>query len=307
MKWARNALQRAASKLETVRPSQVLEEERLGQCQQGRDDPANIGAVLSSKYQIVGEFGFGVPSTVWLARDLEYTRDQADKEEFQISKPLDRGSSWHPGYPPVGKAVDLFTIRRPGDDHPCLVQKPMWESFRYLHSTISETHGRLTEDRLQAGLVQAFLALDYLHTECKIVHTGNALIRVLLDIKERFWLCFMLKTDWSYPLDSWSVGALGWDLFQGEHRFYGNDPDGKGYSTRAHLAEAIGNSGPASLGFCLGTRSYEFVTEDGTWKQNIDLPPRLSLEKSEEFLEGRNTKMFLACSKDLLQDRWLND
>ena len=29
--------------------------------------------------------------------------------------------------------------------------------------------------------------------------------------------------------------------------FHGNDPDGKGYSTRAHLAEVIGMLGPPSL------------------------------------------------------------
>ena len=33
--------------------------------------PVNIGDVFSSKYQIIGKLGFGVTSTVWLARDLE--------------------------------------------------------------------------------------------------------------------------------------------------------------------------------------------------------------------------------------------
>ncbi|TWU76164.1 hypothetical protein ED733_002095 [Metarhizium rileyi] len=38
----------------------------------------------------------------------------------------------------------------------------------------------------------------------------------------------MLKTDWSYPVDIWIVGAMVWDLSEGRHLFYGNDPDGKG-------------------------------------------------------------------------------
>ncbi|OAA40668.1 protein kinase domain protein [Metarhizium rileyi] len=38
----------------------------------------------------------------------------------------------------------------------------------------------------------------------------------------------MLKTDWSYPVDIWNVGAMVWDLSEGRHLFYGNDPDGKG-------------------------------------------------------------------------------
>jgi hypothetical protein len=38
-----------------------------------------------------------------------------------------------------------------------------------------------------------------------------------------------------------------WDLFEGRHLFHGNDPDGKGYSTRAHLAEVMGILGPPPL------------------------------------------------------------
>ncbi|GFF62879.1 hypothetical protein IFM60648_00750 [Aspergillus lentulus] len=47
----------------------------------------------------------------------------------------------------------------------------------------------------------------------------------------------MLKIDWSYQVDIWNVGVM--DLFEGKHLSYGNDPDGKGYSTRAHLAEVV--------------------------------------------------------------------
>lgn len=46
--------------------------------------------------------------------------------------------------------------------------------------------------------------------------------------------------------------------------FYGNDPDGKGYSTRAHLAEVIGMLGPPPTDLLRrGIRSHEFFTEDG--------------------------------------------
>ena len=77
MRWASNALRRPPSPpiyfpsgFETVRP-EVLDEERFEHFKQGKYYPANIGDVLSSKYQIVGKLGFGTTSTVWLARDLE--------------------------------------------------------------------------------------------------------------------------------------------------------------------------------------------------------------------------------------------
>jgi hypothetical protein len=46
--------------------------------------------------------------------------------------------------------------------------------------------------------------------------------------------------------------------------FYGEDPDGKGYATRAHLAEVIGMLGPPPLDLLRrGPRSSEFFAEDG--------------------------------------------
>lgn len=46
--------------------------------------------------------------------------------------------------------------------------------------------------------------------------------------------------------------------------FYGNDPVGKGYSTRAHLAEVIGMLGPPPMDLLgRGIRSHEFFAADG--------------------------------------------
>ena len=101
---------------------------------------------------------------------IVYTREEVNQEEFKIYQYLSRVNPSHPGYPHVRTALDTFTIHRPGGDHHCLVQKPMWESFRDLLYR-NPTH-RFTEDLLRAGLMQVFLALDYLHTECKLVHTG---------------------------------------------------------------------------------------------------------------------------------------
>lgn len=46
--------------------------------------------------------------------------------------------------------------------------------------------------------------------------------------------------------------------------FYGDDPDGKGYSTRAHLAEIISLLGLPPLDLIQrGVRSREFFSEAG--------------------------------------------
>lgn len=76
----------------------------------------------------------------------------------------------HPGHPHVASALDSFTIQREGHDHCCLVQRPMWDSFRDLLNR-NPSH-KFSEDLLKAGLQQIFLALDFLHSQCRIVHTG---------------------------------------------------------------------------------------------------------------------------------------
>lgn len=47
------------------------EEEQLDGFRKGVYYPVNIGDVFASQYQVVGKLGFGVTSTVWLARDLQ--------------------------------------------------------------------------------------------------------------------------------------------------------------------------------------------------------------------------------------------
>lgn len=129
-----------------------------------------------------------------------------------------------------------------------------------------------------------------------------------------------LKTPWSYSIDIWNVGCLIWDLYEGKHMFYGQDPKEKMYMTRAHLSEMVALMGPPPMDLLKkGKRSAEFFDEDGQWRGDIPLPDRTSLEESEENLEGSNKEAFLRfirkmiqwrpedrqTAKQLLQDKWL--
>jgi hypothetical protein len=111
-----------------------------------------------------------------------YTREQANGDEFRNYQRLSRASSWHPGYPYLRRALEQVVLPRSGGDHHCLVLKPAWDSWKdVLRYNPSR---RFTEDLLKPGIKILLLALDCLHTECKLVHTGLDYLRSL----SRKWL-----------------------------------------------------------------------------------------------------------------------
>jgi hypothetical protein len=55
-----------------IEDSVAVEEEKRKGPWKGEYYPVVLGSVLDSRYQVVGKLGFGVSSTVWLARDLRY-------------------------------------------------------------------------------------------------------------------------------------------------------------------------------------------------------------------------------------------
>ncbi|GLA41091.1 hypothetical protein AnigIFM63309_008937 [Aspergillus niger] len=175
----------------TIPASTILEEEHFDSFRNGHYCPVNIGDVFASKYQVNGKLGYGSTPTVWLAQDLQshryvtlkiYTRDESHTEEFKIYQHISQANPSHLGYGYVRTALDTFIIPRPGGDRPCLVQQPMWDSFTGL--LLRSSRHRFTEDLLKAGLMQVFLALDYLHTECRVVHTdikGDNILQAIED------------------------------------------------------------------------------------------------------------------------------
>lgn len=80
--------------------------------------------------------------------------------------------SRHPGRNAIRSLLDSFCINGPEDKHQCLVHSPLFESvWEFLHRNPVR---RLPKPVLAFTLRQVFLALDYLHTECQIIHTGIA-------------------------------------------------------------------------------------------------------------------------------------
>jgi len=91
-------------------------------------------------------------------------------DELEMYKRIDRGSKTHSGHSAVRSLLDSFDVDGPEDKHRCLVHPPLWESvLTFLHRNPVR---RLPMPVLAFALKRVFLALDYLHTECQVIHAG---------------------------------------------------------------------------------------------------------------------------------------
>ncbi|KAL4891318.1 kinase-like domain-containing protein [Aspergillus ambiguus] len=130
----------------------------------------------------------------------------------------------------------------------------------------------------------------------------------------------ILGMSWTAKVDIWNVGVLIWDLFEDHHLFDGRGPDGC-HSDAQLLAEMIAMLGPPPAKFLRNSSlSQKYWDISGRWKASEEIP-QISLEDSEEYLEGANKRMFMQfirkmlrwdpderqSARELLTDPWLNN
>lgn len=119
------------------------------------------------------------PRTNFLSRLNSYTTlkvyirsvdEHGENREISIYKKFAQLDNSHPGRNYVRTMLDSFVIQGPQGSHQCLVHQPLWQSmFKLQHGNPKH---RFTEDLLQAMLLHVFVALDYVHSDCGVIHTG---------------------------------------------------------------------------------------------------------------------------------------
>ncbi|QSS54231.1 protein kinase [Histoplasma capsulatum var. duboisii H88] len=175
--------------------SHKIEEETLPDYIASQYYPTRIGEVIKEQYQVVGKLGFGSTSTAWLARDIHGRRyvmlkifvrassmGQRVDDELKMYRCMDQAPKGHPGRKAVRTLLDAFYIDGPEDKHQCLVHPPLWESvLTFLRRNPVE---RLPSAVIAFVLRRLFLALDYMHTECNIVHTDIKADNIMFGIND---------------------------------------------------------------------------------------------------------------------------
>ncbi|PIL26709.1 hypothetical protein GSI_11188 [Ganoderma sinense ZZ0214-1] len=198
----------STASFKTLDPSQRVEEEALSWYNPQAFYPVRIGEVLQSRYQVIGKLGYGAYSTVWLCRDLVQHRYVTIKVCTRNAIPVKRElaalqhldslpKTRHIGRTLVRTLLDQFVLtsepaastdsQSPGTDpdptppqlFQCLVHKPL------LMSLFTFRNGnKLPEDFLKLVLQHVLLALDYLHSEAKLIHTDINENNILLDLDD---------------------------------------------------------------------------------------------------------------------------
>ncbi|PYH35152.1 kinase domain protein [Aspergillus neoniger CBS 115656] len=169
-----------------ILPTSPIEEERSPGYDPRKYYPARIGETVG-KYRIISKLGWGANSTAWLAKDtsrwawqstryvtLKITNSGAEErkaaeDELQVSHHISGLRSEHEGRGYVRLVQDSFQIQGILGDHLCLVfeplREPLWLLGRHLGS-----HG-VPPQVLKAFLRVLLCGLDFLHSECHVIHT----------------------------------------------------------------------------------------------------------------------------------------
>lgn len=105
--------------------------------------------------------------------------DVESADEVGYMKLISSANPSHEGLSYIRTLIDVFDLQGEGVTHTCLVFEPMRE-------TLYQFQRRLPRQRLGLPISKAYVfcllhALDYFHTECRLIHTGASLIHAGLD------------------------------------------------------------------------------------------------------------------------------
>lgn len=173
----------------SVLDSSCLYEEELVPIALQNFYPMQMGEVINDRYQITAKLGFGGRSTVWLARDLRtstkclsnyvsikvtVTNDE-DKEicdnELERLIHITHANRGHSGYYAVRTLLEHYFIHGPAGEHLCLVFEPLRDSLFTLKHHWPDH--KVPAKVLKVVAKVMLQALNYLHTQCHIIHGGK--------------------------------------------------------------------------------------------------------------------------------------
>ncbi|XP_029995385.1 SRSF protein kinase 3 [Sphaeramia orbicularis] len=157
--------------------------------------PVQIGDTFNRRYQVVSKLGWGYFSTVWLCLDLRLGRHvavkvlksgagftQAGHDELTLLRCAGGPTSRPPPSQRIVQLLDEFKVAGVNGVHICLVLELLGPDLRSLQMCLGNPG--LSQPVVKQILTQVLQGLNYLHTQCKIIHTDIKPENILLCLEE---------------------------------------------------------------------------------------------------------------------------
>ncbi|XP_077431614.1 SRSF protein kinase 3 [Vanacampus margaritifer] len=155
-----------------------------------------IGDVFNRRYKVLSKLGWGYFATVWLCVDLGLGGHvavkvlksgdgfaQAGHDELSLLKCTAGPASRHPHSLRIVRLLDEFKVAGDNGVHTCLVLELLGPDLRSLQ--MRSGNARVLQPFVKQILTQVLQGLDYLHAQCKIIHTDIKPENILLCPKKQ--------------------------------------------------------------------------------------------------------------------------
>ncbi|KAB8202462.1 kinase-like domain-containing protein [Aspergillus parasiticus] len=193
--------------------------------------PAKPGEVLANRYQTLVKVGWGVSSTVWLARDLQGHIEEPESvvalkiannnassagHEREAEEHISTVDPSHRGRSLIRTLLDSFEVNGPEGSHSCLVYPPMREP-------LSMYQRRFGDRRMPLPLIKTYIralltGLDYLHKQCRTVRTDLKLENIMVSFEDPTVLADFLESQLEKPM-AFKIDSTGRPVYQSRSDF----------------------------------------------------------------------------------------
>ncbi|XP_035237056.1 SRSF protein kinase 3 isoform X2 [Anguilla anguilla] len=181
--------------LDLEREEMQDEEDPMDYCYGGYH-PVQIGDTFNRRYQVLRKLGWGYFSTVWQCLDLRLSRHvavkvlksaagftQAAQDELALLRCVCGPNRKHPQSQQVVQLLDEFKLAGENGIHVCLVLELLGPDLHSWQNCFGNPGLPLLW--VKQVIKQVLQGLDYLHNQCKIIHTDIKPENILLCLENQ--------------------------------------------------------------------------------------------------------------------------